>query len=226
MAKKKSNFDFSQFLKELKTDSPKLERKQGKKPKRKYFLIVTEGGKTEPIYFNSKKHGLPKNLLETIEIEGVGANTITVVNKAIELKEKREQSLLPNYDEVWAIFDKDEFPTINVNEAVAKAERNGVKAGLANESFELWYVLHFREIEQQLTREQYCTILSEILGISYDKANEEIPELIQKAGGEERLALRRAKTLEELHEDLTPAQKNPYIGFRMLIIALNKYITN
>lgn len=224
MSKKKPNsFDFNEFLKQLETCSPKLKRKQGIKPKRKFFLIVTEGGKTEPLYFENKKVKLPKHLLETVEIEGVGANTLAVVKRAIELKEAREESLKTNFDEVWAIFDKDEYPARNVNEAVALAERNGVKAGLCNESFELWYVLHFRYIDQKLTRDQYNNLLTEILGVKYDKVDIKIPGMIETTGNE-KLAIRYSKRLEKQHKGKTPNQSNPFIGFYKLIEKLNKYI--
>ena len=50
---------------------------------RQSFLIVCEGEKTEPNYF--KKYRAPKTIIELV---GVGDNTVTVVEKAIELRDK------------------------------------------------------------------------------------------------------------------------------------------
>lgn len=57
----------------------RLERKERKRKeeirsKRLYFLIVCEGEKTEPLYFEAFKYDLPKGVLEnaTIDIQGEG----------------------------------------------------------------------------------------------------------------------------------------------------------
>ena len=42
-------------------------RKVNFKPKRKNYLIVCEGEKTEPNYFKSLKSSLPKGVLEVID---------------------------------------------------------------------------------------------------------------------------------------------------------------
>lgn len=49
-------------------------RKVGKIPPKEYILIVCEGTKTEPNYFEAIKKTFPKKLLETydIDIEGTG----------------------------------------------------------------------------------------------------------------------------------------------------------
>ena len=62
---------------------------------------------------------LPKNIIKTIEVKGEGDNTINIIKKCIELNEERKQNKnLPNYDRVWAVFDKDDFPDKNFNGAV------------------------------------------------------------------------------------------------------------
>ncbi len=49
-------------------------RKMGIKSKRLFYLIVCEGEKTEPNYFESLKEALPKGVLEmtNIDIDGTG----------------------------------------------------------------------------------------------------------------------------------------------------------
>lgn len=57
------------------------------------------------------KRVLPNHLLETVQIIGQGDNTINIVRKAIEEKKARAADpVKPPFDEVWAVFDKDDFP--------------------------------------------------------------------------------------------------------------------
>jgi hypothetical protein len=49
-------------------------RKIGVRAKRKFFLIICEGEKTEPYYFEGLKKDLPKGVLDfvDIDIDGTG----------------------------------------------------------------------------------------------------------------------------------------------------------
>lgn len=74
-----------------------------------------------------------------MDVDGAGANTKQVVEKAIELRDK---ATIP-YDRVWAVFDKDSFPDVKFNGAIQKAISNGIDVAWSNEAFELWYLYHF-----------------------------------------------------------------------------------
>jgi len=112
----KNDFSFADFLKELKDSKGEdVVKKVEKRQERKYFLIVCEGEKTEPNYFRHFKNKLPKHLLNTVELIGEGDNTLNVVKKAVSLKSDRlEDPINPKYDEVWAVFDKDDFPNTRI----------------------------------------------------------------------------------------------------------------
>lgn len=112
-------------------------------------LIVCEGTKTEPNYFEAfakKQQGI---IVYDIEVKGLGRGTKDVVEKAIALKNKN------NYDRVWAVFDKDEFPAKDFNEAIALGEKNGVEVAWSNEAFELWYLYHFQNVTTGVSRKDY-----------------------------------------------------------------------
>ena len=71
------------FSNKTKRDRTETARKIDSKNKRKYYLIVCEGEKTEPNYFKSLKNALPKGVLEICEfnIDGTGYNTESLVKK-------------------------------------------------------------------------------------------------------------------------------------------------
>ena len=113
---------------------PKFSRdnKTGKKEQLPIILIVCEGERTEPNYFDQFE---VTNI--TIDPRGIGDNTIRLVKYAINESKRND------YDQVWCVFDKDSFPKDNFNNAVQLAQNNDFGIAYSNESFELWYILHF-----------------------------------------------------------------------------------
>jgi len=192
---------------------------------RKHYLIVCEGKKTEPAYFEYIQNMLPKSLLTTIEVRGEGDNTVNVVKKAIALREERKRSKAPNYDEVWAVYDKDDFPASRYNDAVRLSEKEGIKSGHSNQSFELWYILHFRKLQSALHRKDYIRILSdEILKTKYKKNDPKVAEFMFTKG-KVRQAIKWAAELDESWKEKrkSPADSCPHTRVYALVEELLKY---
>ena len=146
---------------------PALERRYARQAQRRKtrmivckILIVSEGTKTEPNYFKSFRTFNRGTVVYDIEVKGEADNTINVVDKAIELKNKGE------YDSVWAVFDRDSFPANNFNDAITKAESNGIGCAWSNEAFELWYLYHFVNRVTAMSRADYKKAISEAVNNS------------------------------------------------------------
>jgi hypothetical protein len=101
---------------------------------RQRILIVCEGENTEPSYFRQFR-------LSSAEIMslGIGASTLQVVNRANNERQKRK------YDQVWVVFDKDDFPAKDFNAAIELAEKLGFGVAYSNQAFEYWLILHFED---------------------------------------------------------------------------------
>lgn len=220
----KSNFSFADFVNELKSNaSDILPKPVEQREEKKYFLIVCEGERTEPNYFQYFKNKLPKNLLNTIELVGLGYNTTNVVINAIAQRDKRALNpLVPDYDEVWAIFDKDDFPDVRVNEAIEIADANDISCGFSNQSFELWYILHFQFLDANLHRNEYIKILSKIFKKKYTKNSENFVEFLV-TNGDVNLAISRSRKLEEMHLNKTPSESTPYTSVYKIVELLLDY---
>lgn len=178
-------------------------RKEATRILRKVFLIVCEGAKTEPTYFEGFR--LPKNV---VDIRGHGANTGTIVAEARRLSELEE------YDQVWCVFDRDSFTKHAVNSAIARAEGYGFKVAFSNEAFELWYVLHFCYLDTKLNRHQYCAALSAHLGRKYAKNSADMfLELLPR----QTTAIKNAKRLEREIKHPSWADRHPYTGVHLLV---------
>jgi hypothetical protein len=207
-------------------------RKTQYKTKRKFYLIVCEGEKTEPNYFNSLKSSLPKGVIElvNIDIEGTGMNTISIIDKTKKIRKSYEGQYLRKIDKVWAVFDKDSFPSEKFNNAIAKGETSKPKVNCAwtNEAFELWYLLHFSYYNTGISRNQYQKLLereiirsSGIHDFKYKKNSTEMYDLLIKFGNQE-FAINNAEKLDALYKDNRYANHNPRTKVHVLITELIK----
>lgn len=216
MGKKKDIKNMSPFHDyEEKTHSPK------KIPFK--ILIVCEGDKTEPKYFESFKDN--DIFVIDMDTDGGKINTIQVVDKAIELRDKN--SLHP-YDRVWAVFDKDDFPAKNFNAAIEKAQGENIGCAWSNESFELWYLLHFYDVSSAITREDYISKLNEkirkkIKDFKYEKNNPQMRSILSQCEGSENKAIKFAKSQVKQHEGTNYANHNPVTMVYKLVEQLLGY---
>jgi hypothetical protein len=158
-------------------------RKVDSQEQRVYFLIVCEGEKTEPNYFQSFVHSLPPYTLD-IEVEGKGYDPMGVVNYAVKKKDTGSKK----YDSVWAVFDKDDFP--NFDKAIAEGDKEHIKCAWSNEAFELWYILHFQFQNTPMSRTEYQSYIErEVkkksnMDYTYMKNATDMHALLQKHGNQ------------------------------------------
>lgn len=122
------------------------------------FLIVCEGTRTEPNYFRSLVEHISSDVIE-VDCQGEGRGTSSLVRQASKLKREKERERQLRYDRVWVVFDKDDFADFDA--AIAEAEALGYHCAWSNESFELWYCLHFGLVDSMLTRRDYINFLNE-----------------------------------------------------------------
>lgn len=187
------------------------------------FLIVCEGAKTEPNYFQ-EFHAPP---LLVVDAVGTGYNTLSLVEEAIRLKSEKEaeaqqRGKLP-YDQSWCVFDRDSFKADDFNDAIHKAEAAGFQVAYTNEAFELWYLLHFDDHRAVLHRSQYHGILTDHLGHGYQKNSGTMyAELLNRQGE----AIRRAESLlAEYGANHNPQQDNPCTTVHLLVKALRENVS-
>jgi hypothetical protein len=185
---------------------------------RQYFLIFCEGKRTEPNYFNGLKEILIKGIV-TVEVIGAGANTTSLLEQAQNYcREKCHE-----FDQKWVVFDKDDFSDDKFNEAIFKANADGIEVAYSNEAFELWYLLHFEYCNTGIHRHQYIGKLSEHLGEKYHKNDPAMYKKLTTIGSEEK-AIKWAKKLYDLYDHASPAAENPSTCVFKLVIELNNYL--
>ena len=135
-----------------------------KNPRANSFLIVTEGKCTEPLYFKGMQRLIKEKLggvvdvveAPLIEIHGEGCAT----GKLIEVTEQLVKDAKIVYQNIWVVFDKDDFE--DFDQAIMEAARKGYKAAWSNQSFEYWIYLHFNYSDSALHRDEWNKKLDEI----------------------------------------------------------------
>ena len=188
------------------------ERRVGTRKLRQKFLIVCEGKETEPNYFKSFR--VPKDV---IDVQGFGYNPSKLVEKAKELNTENKGE----YDQVWCVFDRDDSPKQDFNNAIANAERVGFKVAYSNEAFELWYVLHFEFLDTGITREDYIKKLKTHLNQQYKKNSNKIYEQIENL---QSTAIKNAENLLKQYNPPNPESDNPSTTVHLLVKELNQFI--
>jgi hypothetical protein len=128
-----------------------LARKKGKRPPYPRILIVTEGEKTEPQYFDEIRKKLRLSATHiAIADSSYGTEPGQIVECAADLFRARGKE----FDQVFAVFDRDEHRTYHeALDACPRAKlRNDenrhvtLRAVPSNPCFELWLLLHYEDI--------------------------------------------------------------------------------
>ncbi|GAX92048.1 RloB family protein [Effusibacillus lacus] len=181
---------------------------------RDLILIVCEGTQSEPLYFQGFR-------LTNVDVVGIGGDPLTVVERAkVERNKAKKEGKV--YDQVWCVFDRDNFPKQRFNAALQKADSYGFKVAYSNEAFELWYVLHFEFLNSGITREDYKDKLSARLGFKYQKNDPKIYEYLLVKGNQE-TAIRNADRLLGLYPSFNPEANKPSTTVHHLVQVLKQW---
>lgn len=215
-----------QMLRDSKRSEPNLERAEPVLIVKPTILIVCEGENTEPSYFNQFKLSSA-----TVKPIGEGYNTLSLVNRAIQLSKEKE------YNQVWCVFDKDDFSANDFNAAIVLAQSYNFGFAYSNQAFEYWILLHFDDHQGAgMHRRDYNEKLNELLkpyNVTYDGENskiitEEIFELLEGIDTKVQtyrvdLAIARAKRNYILFPHTSPAIEESSTTVFRLVEELLKY---
>lgn len=126
--------------------APTLSRRSHVRRPKFRLLIFCEGKNTEPEYLRefSKEHG---NDLVHIELVAPAGVPMTIIEKAKSAKKQisKSKNSFERFDQVWALFDKDEHP--NLNQAITHARDANISVAFSNPCFEVWLLLHHHDFD-------------------------------------------------------------------------------
>lgn len=195
-----------------------LSRRQGVREVKQSFLIVCEGEKTEPDYFKAFRM-----TAATVQAVGEAMNTMTLVNKAISIREA-DKAKKRFYDQCWVVFDKDDFPAKDFNQAIQYAEKNGFQVAYSNQAFEYWFLLHFNLYQGPIHRSQYKDMLEKLIGMPYNKTEGFGAVMYNILLTRQKLAIKNSKTVQAAISHGNPAEEESSTTVHKLVTELNKYL--
>lgn len=195
-----------------------LTRRIGVRVIKQSFLIVCEGENTEPDYFKAFRM-----TAATIKAVGQAMNTVSLVNKAISIREA-ERVKKHSYDQCWVVFDKDNYPDNYFNHAILFAQSNGLRVAYSNQAFEYWFLLHFNRYKGAIHRNQYPEMLSRLIGMPYRKTQGFGALMYRLLLNRQRQAIDNADAVLAEVSHGNPAQEESSTTVQNLVVELNKYL--
>lgn len=193
-------------------------RRQGVREVKQSFLIICEGENTEPDYFKAFRM-----TAATVKALGEAMNTMSLVNKAINIREA-EKSKKCFYNQYWVVFDKDDYPAHDFNQAIQLAEKNGFQVAYSNQAFEYWFLLHFNLYTGAIHRNQYNEMLEKLTGMHYSKAEGCGALMYNLLLARQEKAIHNAETVLAEISHGNPAEEESSTTVHKLVIELNKYL--
>lgn len=200
----------------------------------KSYYIFCEGEQTEPNYFEGFKKAIQsnpiyKNLVH-VEIEGVGAETLRVINFAENYVRRNK---IKNA-QIWCVYDKDSFPSEDFNAVSQKAtvlneQQSNVEYHVAwsNQCVEYWFILHFDWYYSDNDRKDYRKYLHkkfDDLGLKrYEKNNKEIFSILTWSGDPKSAINRAQKRIREC-QGLSDTDSKPATKVYELVVEIAQYL--
>jgi hypothetical protein len=186
------------------------------KKERVNILIACEDEKSSKYYLNG--------LIKFLDLGGKvitlpkskGTEPLQVLNHLIEKSEKYK------YLDRWIVIDRDQHSTFS--QALIESKKQNIKVAYSNEAFELWLILHFKDLQRYTNRKDLEKILDDeiiknnISKSGYSKSDDEI---FQKVYSRQNDAIKRAKNLINIFQnnngEINPTKNNPSTNFYQLI---------
>ena len=186
------------------TEGYSLRRTGARRPS-KVLVIVCEGKKTEPLYFQGFRvwrSGL------AIWTPGSKSTDPVGLVKSAQTQIGRYDLDFEGGDRLWCVFDADHHTDKEIKKAAALAKRHDIGIALSVPCFELWYLLHHQYIDSPMSSDDVIRTLGRYIP-AYQKTKECSASLRDKIDA----AIRNAKRLNALHEkrgqDLLSVNCNP-----------------
>ena len=207
-----------------------ISRKDRLKSKRQApanYLIVCEGKKTEPNYFNGLKRKINERygnkvdvLIPNIDVKGTGMNTTSLV----KYTQKTVNHANKVYGQVWVVFDKDDYNDEQFDSAIKNCDYN---VAWSNPNFELWLLAHFKKVNRYVSKDDVLQELSKEFqqkGLGDYTKND--TNIFDKVTGEGKLhtAIKNCEYMEELNKNGQASQRNPMTKVYKIVDGLKEYL--
>lgn len=198
--------------------------KQTKKIQDIKIFIALEDKKSSRFYFND----LIKDKKILAHVKVIPHQKCTDPKHVLSTAEEYiEKTNIAQYDRAWIVVDKDSFTADNFKSIFEKARESKFCIAYSNECYELWLLLHFKDIYNFKNRQNIIKELNfefkKAFGKEYDKASHNVYVMVKDR---QTKAIERAKEIikriEQNEGEVNPYNNNPSTFLHLLIECLNK----
>lgn len=125
-----------------------MKRTQKQRKIRDTILIVTNGKRTEKLYFDNLTNSFSSMFKIKVEYKNEQPDEL------VEYAKNLDSSL---YNQIWCVFDIDDsYKEGHLLYALAEAKKHNINIAYSNEAFEVWLLCHLtKNIRPSLTRKTY-----------------------------------------------------------------------
>ena len=122
------------------------------------------------------------------------------------------------------VFDKDDFPAKDFNQAIRFAEKNGFRVAYSNQAFEYWFLLHYKLYKGSIHRNQYKKMLTKLTGMPYIKTEGYGAIMYNLLLSRQQQAINNAEVVLAEISRGNPAEEESSTTVQRLVMELNKYL--
>lgn len=124
--------------------SQQIRKPRGRRAENTKILIVAEGSKTEPQYFEGLAAHLNAQAVSVLSVKpiGLGQDPLRVVQEAGR-RDRDERRDGDPYDAIWCVVDVDDHATLP--DACELARQKGFDTAVSCPCFEIWLLWHFQD---------------------------------------------------------------------------------
>lgn len=133
-----------------------MKRTQKQRKIRDTLLIITNGKRTEKLYFENITNSFKSMFKIKVDYKNEQPDKLVEYAKSLDL------SL---YNQVWCVFDIDDTYTEgHLINALADAKKHNINITYSNEAFEVWLLCHLsKSVNPSLTRKTYIKEINKVL---------------------------------------------------------------
>lgn len=189
---------------------------------KKHILIALEDTKSSRFYIKDllKDKGIIPHI---VFAKHIGTDPKSVL-RAIERFEKENPDI--KYDKGWLVIDKDSFSKDNFKGTLETAREKEICVAYSNECYELWLLLHFKDVTSYKARKNIKKELNEEFQknfkLKYEKSEKHVYGML--IDRQEKAILRARKLIDNIIKTdgkLDPYNNNPSTKIYLLIECLN-----
>ncbi len=187
-------------------------------------LVVCCEGETEKEYLEAYNARHRSHAVADVRVVGSCGVPSSVVEAAITWRAEQRARLragrAPSSIQVsaWAVVDRDEHPPAVLGRARDLARSNDVGLVLSNPCFELWALLHLTDQRAWIHRHDCQALLTEWMPTYHHDKHPYVD--IDLLAGKEAEAERRARQLQQQHEETGADDPNPSTELWRLLAAI------